>query len=130
MIHQKLTTKVVTDISTGDGCLKDKICQKISCVIDMNLYWVRNRFRQGQFLLYWAKGKDILAYYLTKNHPNKHHREIRSTYLVPTTDKIKHSCYMVPSNLIGCIESLTTQGNGKYTESFHPTTRPIPDRQI
>ena len=76
----------------------------------MRLFWVIDRVGYGHYLVYWKIGKDKLAYYFTKHHPNKHHCAIRSTYIVPTVDASKHSCYHIPSELQGCVESIPCGG--------------------
>ena len=64
----------------------------------------------------WGREKDNLADYFTKNHPTKHHRSIRGTYLVPPTDSSKHACYQVPRNLRGCVKSPPIPGKGRRTD--------------
>jgi hypothetical protein len=57
--------------------------------MDMRFYWIQDRVRQGQFLVYWRKGADNLGDYFTTHHPTTHHRHIRVTYLrapAPTTN--------------------------------------------
>ena len=49
--------------------------------MDMRYYWVRDRVRQGQFLVYWKKGSLNRADYFTKHHPASHHMLMRPHYL-------------------------------------------------
>ena len=72
----------------------------------MYLYWVCDRVRQVHYIVNWIIGKDNLANSSTKNNPSKHHRAVRSIYLFPTAEKIKHSCYKVPNDLQGFFKSL------------------------
>ena len=65
----------------------------------MRFYWVRESLIQVHYLVYWVRVKDNLADYFTKNHPTKHLRAIRVTYLVPIDDYSKHACYQVSSDL-------------------------------
>ena len=113
--HQKPPSPVVTDSATSDGFVNDNIRQIKSRAIDMRLYWVRDKVRQGHYLVYWARGKYNLADYFTKNHPTKHYHAIRGTYLVPTAYSSNHACYQVPSNLQGCVKSPPIPGNGRQT---------------
>jgi hypothetical protein len=46
----------------------------------MRFYWVRDRVRQGQFLVHWKPGLKNLADYYTKHFSPKHHQ----TYLHET----------------------------------------------
>ena len=110
--HQPLTT-VVTYSSTSDGFVNENIRQSKSRAIDVIFYWVRDRVRQGRYIVYWERGKHNLADYFTKHHPTKHHSATRGTYLVPTADSSNHACYQVPSNLRGCVKSPPpSPGNG------------------
>ena len=49
MGHDQPPTPAVTDSATGDVFVNDNICQQCSIEIDMLFYWVRDRFRQGNF---------------------------------------------------------------------------------
>ena len=49
--------------------------------MDMRFNWMRCRIKQGQFLVYWRKGAENLADYITKHHPASHHREMRKKYI-------------------------------------------------
>ena len=55
--------------------------KKQSKAMDMRFYWIRDRVRQGQFLVYWKRGKTNQADYFTKHHPAKHHIQQRPNYL-------------------------------------------------
>ena len=105
MGHHQPPTPVVTDNATIDGFVNDNIIKRKSRAIDMRLYWVCGRVRQGHYLVYWKIGKDNLDDYFTKNHPTKHHRAIRGTYMVPTADSSKHACYQVPRDMRGYVKS-------------------------
>lgn len=48
---------------------------------EMRFYWVRDRVRQGQYLIYWKKGRHNKADYYTKHHPSSHHQAIRPSVL-------------------------------------------------
>ena len=110
--HHQPPTTVVIDIATRDGFVNNNTRKWKSRAIDMLFYWVRDRVRQGHYLVYWERGKDNLTDYFTKHHPTKHHRPIRGTYLVPTADSSKHACYQVPIDIRGCVKSPTSPGNG------------------
>jgi cytochrome b involved in lipid metabolism len=48
----------------------------------MRFYWIRDRIKQGQFIIHWRAGKDNLADYFTKHHSPAHHKLMRSRYLL------------------------------------------------
>jgi hypothetical protein len=86
--HPQGPTPMCTDNKTGNGIANDTIKQKRSKAMDMRFYWIRDRVRQGQFLIYWRPGKTNRADYFTKHHPAKHHRRMRPYYLhTPTSNR-------------------------------------------
>jgi hypothetical protein len=84
--HPQPPTPIVTDNSTAAGIANDSVKQKRSKAIDMRFYWIRDRVRQGQFIIYWKKGALNKADYFTKHHPPAHHQTSRSTYLLQRND--------------------------------------------
>jgi len=81
MGHPQPATPIATDNSTAAGIATDTVKQKRSKAVDMRFYWIRDRVRQGHFLVYWSKGAGNKADYFSKHHPASHHQAIRSTYL-------------------------------------------------
>ena len=69
------------DNACAAGIANDAVRQKRSKVIDMRFYWVQDRVRAGQFLIYWRRGTENEADYFTKHHSPSHHRLQRSKYL-------------------------------------------------
>ena len=80
--HPQPPTPIQTDNSCAAGIANDTVKQRRSKAIDMRFYWVRDRVRQKQFVVHWRPGTDNLADYFTKHHPAKHHRLMRSRYLL------------------------------------------------
>jgi hypothetical protein len=74
-------TPIQTDNSTACGIANETVKQRRSKAMDMRYYWIRDRVRQGQFIIYWAKGSGNLADYFTKHHPVSHHRAMLPVYL-------------------------------------------------
>ena len=48
---------------------------------DLRYHWIRDRCDQGHFGISWAKGKSNLADFLTKTHPVKHFKNMRSFFV-------------------------------------------------
>jgi hypothetical protein len=67
--------------STASGIANDTVKQKRSKAMDMHFYWIRDRFHQGQYLVYWSKGATNQGGYPSKHHPTKHHRRSCPYYL-------------------------------------------------
>ena len=74
MGHAQPPTPSVTYSATGYGFVNDNIIQRRSRAIDMRFCWVRDRVRQGRFLVHWMAGEHNLADYFTKHHPTSHHK--------------------------------------------------------
>jgi hypothetical protein len=82
MGHPQPATPIQTDNSCAAGIVNSTVKQRRSKAIDMRFYWVKDRVEKGEFLIYWARGKDNLADYFTKHHSPAHHRLMRSRYLL------------------------------------------------
>jgi hypothetical protein len=82
MGHPQTATPIQTDNACAAGIANETVKQRRSKAMDMRFYWVRDRVRQGQFLIHWRKGADNLADYFTKHHSPSHHRLMRQRYLL------------------------------------------------
>ena len=112
MGHLQPPTPVQVDNSTAEGFANETIKQKRSKAIDMRFYWIQDRTRQGQFLIYWRPGVDNLADYLTKHHSAAHHRLMRPNFL-HNTERLAHNA--IHLLLRGCVKSRMTH----YPEEAH-----------
>ena len=121
MVHQRLPTLVVIESATSNGFVNDNTRQQESREIEIRLYWVCDRVRQGHYLDYFARGKENLDNYLSKHHPTKHYHSTKGTYLVPTSISSKHACYQIPSNRRGCVKFPPTQEMGNRWKSSTST---------
>ena len=86
MGYPQPATPIQADNSCAVGLANDTVKQKRSKAIDMRFYWVKDRVKQKQFLVYWRQGVDNDADYFTKHHPPSHHRKNRSRYLHTETE--------------------------------------------
>ena len=100
--HPQPATPIQTDNSCAEGIANDTVKQKRSKAIDMRFYWIRDRVKQGQFIVHWKAGRDNLADYFTKHFPASHHRRMRPTHLCeqanslsfPTSSIIVRVCWL------------------------------------
>jgi hypothetical protein len=102
MGHPQPPTPVQVNNSTAEGFANDTIKQKQSKAIDMQFYWIQDRTRQGQFLIYWRPGADNLANYHTKHHSAAHHRRMRPNFLHTTEQLANNVIHLL---LQGCVKS-------------------------
>ena len=49
--------------------------------MDMRLYWINRRIKQGNFRVFWRPGPENLGNYHSKYHLPEHHIAVRSEYL-------------------------------------------------
>jgi len=83
MGHPQPATPIQADNACAVGLQANgTVKQKRSKAIDMRFYWVRDRVKDGQFVIYLRKGDQNDADYFTKHHPPSHHRRMRSRYLL------------------------------------------------
>jgi hypothetical protein len=81
MGHPQAATPIQTDNACAAGIVNETVKQRRSEAIDMRFYWIRDRIKQGQFIIHWRAGKDNLADSFTKHHSPVHHRLVCSRYL-------------------------------------------------
>jgi hypothetical protein len=81
MNHPQPPTPIQTDNSTAAGLANDSIKQKRSKAMSMRWFWIRDKVHDNIFNVYWNSGKTNRADYFSKQHPTKHHIEMRPLYL-------------------------------------------------
>ena len=127
MRHPQPPTLIQADNACAIGIANDTVKQKRSKAIDMRFYWVRDRVRQNQFVIYWQAGADNIADYFTKHHAPSHHRRMRSRYL--HTENESHTInnnISIPS--IGTVRGCIDMQN--ITEITHSTESPQVARHV
>ncbi len=71
-------TIIMCDNTSAIGIATDSIKQKRSKAIDMRFHWIRDRVRQGQFIIAYIPTQQNLADYFTKSLPNDAHAKFHS----------------------------------------------------
>jgi hypothetical protein len=74
-------TPIQGDNTCANGIANDTVKQKRSKAMDTRLHWIRDRVRQGQFIIYWRPGEINLADFFTKNHSAAHTKKFRQLYV-------------------------------------------------
>ena len=77
MGHPQPATPMRTDNNTTNGIINNTMKQKRSKAIDVRFYWIRDRVKQGQFIVFWDAGKYNKADFYTKHHPPTYHQQMR-----------------------------------------------------
>jgi hypothetical protein len=90
--HPQPPTPIVTDDLTAAGIANDTLKQKRSKAMEMRFYWIRDRVRQGQFVVYWQRGATNKADFFSKYHGTPHHRNKRYDYLKRPTAANYYDC--------------------------------------
>ena len=81
LVHLQKPTPIRNDSSTETGFVYDNIHMKISKSWDMHYYCLQYHMTQEQFKIYWQRGVDYEADYLTKHHAVVHLRNMQSRYI-------------------------------------------------
>jgi hypothetical protein len=79
--HKQPPIPMETDNTTATGYRNGTTKQKRTKSMDMRLYWIKDRVKQGQFEINWGPGFQNLADYFTKHHSPAHHKRIRDVYI-------------------------------------------------
>jgi hypothetical protein len=90
--HPQPPTPIVTDNLTAAGIANDTVKQKRSKAMEMRFYWIRDRVRQGQFVVYWQRGGTNKADYFLKHLGTPHHRNKRYNYFKRPTATNYYDC--------------------------------------
>jgi hypothetical protein len=101
LCHPQPPTPMQVDNTLAVGFSNGTIKQKRLEAIDMGFYWIGDRTRQGQFLIYWRPGKQNLGDYHSKHHSPAYHHIMRPTYLHTQAETLANSLFSVL--LQGCI---------------------------
>ena len=80
--HPQPPTPIKTDNSSAFGIVNDNVRRNKSRSMDMRFFWIKDRVRQKQFLVYWAPGSENLADYFTKHFPASMHKTLRPIYVL------------------------------------------------
>ena len=82
MGHPQPPTSMEVENETAIGFLKSTMKQNRSKAIDMRFYWVRDRAKQNQFLIYWRPGANNVWDYVSKHHSPAHHQTMCPNFYV------------------------------------------------
>jgi hypothetical protein len=70
--HPQPPIPLHTDSTTSTGYSNVTIKQKRTRAMDMRLYWVKDRVKQGKCHVYWGPGYQNLGVYFMKHHSPAH----------------------------------------------------------
>lgn len=74
-------TLLVSDNACACGIANESITQRRSKAFDMRFHWIRDRVRQGHFIVEWRPGAVNLADLFTKAQPTAHFLALRPFYV-------------------------------------------------
>ena len=90
MGHPQPPTPMQLDNTFAIVLANGTVKQKRSRAIDMRFYWIQNKSKQGQFIIYWRHENQNLGDYYTKHQSPAHHRQTRPSYLHETEKLTKN----------------------------------------
>ena len=103
--HPQPPTPLQLDNTTAVGFANEGIKQKRSKAMDMRWYWIQDRVRQKQYLVYYRPGVTNLGDPFTKHHTPSHMRLMRPYYLHPSSHTA-HLANVVIAHLVqGCVNA-------------------------
>jgi hypothetical protein len=102
--HPQPPTTLETDNTTATGYRNGTIKQKRTKAMDMRLYWIKDRVKQGQFKVYWGPGYLNFADYFTKHHSPAHHERRREIYIHASEQPMNRKVIR-DSALRGCLNT-------------------------
>jgi hypothetical protein len=104
---QPPTLMQVVNTTAEHGFANGTMKQKRSKAMDMRWHWIKDRARQGQFLVYYRPGKDNLANPFTKHHPPVHIAAMKPKF-VHCTEQLAN---LVIHHLVrGCVNPAGAHG--------------------
>jgi hypothetical protein len=96
--HPQPPIPIQVDNPTSEGFANSTMKQKRSKAMDMRWYWLRDRVRQGQLLVYFRPGKSNLAEPFTKHHTPAHIQEMIPKFV--RTNTTEYLAQMVIHHLV------------------------------
>jgi hypothetical protein len=94
--HPQPPTPMQVDNTTMEAFANDTLKQKRSKAMDMRWHWLKDRVRQGQFLIYYRPGKDNYADPFTKHHTPTHIAEMTPKF-IRRTEQLALAVLLFPS---------------------------------
>ena len=84
--HPQPATPLKTDNTTASNFVHHNMNLRRSKTWDMRFHWLRDQQTKKEFKIYWKHGNDKAdpnhGDYFTKHHITKHHRAVRSCYVI------------------------------------------------
>ena len=115
--HPQPPTPVRTDNSTASAFVNQTLKAKRSKSWDMRYFWVVDRIKQRQFLVYWDKGSNNWADYFTKHFAPNYHQLIRSQYILKGFNVQYHSP-ILPARVYLSPDKLSTGKIRKFVRRY------------
>ena len=88
--HPQPPTTIYCDNECAVGLANDTVKMKRSKSIDMRFHWIRDRIKQGHFVVTWIKGANNLADFFTKALPVHQHQLLMSKLVFTPLPSTSH----------------------------------------
>ena len=127
--HPQPPTPIRTDNTTAQSIINNTAKQRKSRAMDMRYYWLRDRIKQGQFMIYWRPGTENYGDYFTKHHPTAHHQKMRSVYITAENEhNANYSCTLRRGcvnnhNITAEVRGARTAYNGTHARTLADTVK-------
>ena len=78
--HPQPPTTINVDNTAAVGFATGTTKLKRAKAIDMRFHWLADRVNRGQFIIFWTRGANNFADYVTKHHPPAHNLDMRGKF--------------------------------------------------
>ena len=103
MVHPQGSTPAKVDNTTTTGFVHSNICSKQSKAWDMRYHCMKDKVRSKELHIYWDKGSNSKADYLTKYVPPHHHRLMHPKQVLDIKPEL---CSSIQALVRGCVTYL------------------------
>ena len=97
MGHPQPPTPIHCDNATATGTSNGTVKQQRSRAMEMRHFWVFDQVLQKQTCIAWHPGAENLGDHVAKQHPPKHHTEVRPTCLHKKNSPRHLQCALAPN---------------------------------
>ena len=104
MGHPQPPTPVHCDDTAATWTANGTVKRQRSCAMEMRCFWVFDQVPQKQMCIAWHPGAENLGDCVTKQHPPKHHAEMRPICLHEKNSPRCLQRALAPSVVRGCVK--------------------------
>ena len=125
MGHSQPPTPMHCDNAAATGTANGTVKRQRSRAMEMRCFWVFDQVSQKQMCIAWHPGAENLGDHVAKQHPPKHHAEVRSICLHENNSPRCLQRALAPSVVRGCIKPVLAR-RPEQSRMPEPRSNPCP----